>query len=173
MNLKEPPLSSAIEDKIARAVSCCEDFKAQFLKDRTTVDLLAGLENAIQASHHEMQKAAIAALCRECDQKEGGSCCGAGLESRYDAWLLLINLLLGGELPSKRHDRKSCFFLGEHGCLLKARHVICVNYLCKKITDQVDPCKIQGLREKEGIELEILFRMHERIKKTTREWTKS
>ncbi|MBA7644220.1 hypothetical protein ES703_51962 [subsurface metagenome] len=88
--------------------------------------------------------------------------CSMGI--KYDGWLLLINLLLDVRLPKKRHDKESCFFLGEGGCLLKARHVICVNYLCKKITDQIDPHKLNALREKEGVELDILFLLNERLK---------
>lgn len=112
-----------------------------------------------------MTKTGIPEICRKCEKDEGGSCCGAGLEDKYDRWLLLVNLLLGIKLPKNRYDTKSCFFLGEGGCLLKARHVICVNYLCKKITDQIDPHKISVLREKEGIELYALFILNERLKK--------
>jgi hypothetical protein len=43
--------------------------------------------------------------------------------------------------------------------------VICVNYLCNKITDRINPQKLKALREKEGIELDILFRLNERLKK--------
>ena len=56
-------------------------------------------------------------------------------------------------------------FEGAQGCLLLARHVICVNYLCKKITDRIEPLKLQTLREKEGMELEYLFLVYERTKK--------
>jgi hypothetical protein len=42
---------------------------------------------------------------------------------------------------------------------------MCVNYLCKKITDRVDSQKIRALREKEGRELDTLFRLHEQIKR--------
>jgi hypothetical protein len=96
--------------------------------------------------------------------KEGGSCCGAGLENRYGAGLLLINLLLQTTLPQARYDENSCYFLGEKGCLLKARHAICVNYICSKISHELDPVLLGLLREKEGVELEAVFRLNEKIK---------
>jgi hypothetical protein len=46
--------------------------------------------------------------------------------------------------------------------------VICVNYLCKKVTDHIDAEKIAALQGKEGVELELLFHLQERIKKKIR-----
>jgi hypothetical protein len=165
MNIKKVTLSSPIEEKIAWAEEYYRRFRGQFLKDRSIVDLLNELKKAVHDSHSEMTGAGIAKICRECEQDEGGSCCGAGLENRYDWELLLINLLLDVNLPQKRHDPESCYFLGKTGCLLQARHVICINYVCKKITDLIDPRKLNKLREKEGEELNTLFLLHERIKK--------
>ena len=103
--------------------------------------------------------------CLSCEVDDGGSCCGAGLEDKYDGVLLLLNLLLGVRLPRKRFESRSCYFLGEKGCLLLARHVICVNYLCRRITERVDPQRIASLRTKEGAELELLFHLYEGIRK--------
>jgi len=52
-----------------------------------------------------------------------------------------------------------------------ARHIICINYLCKNVTDQVDPCRIATVREKEGEEVNALFVLHERIKTVLKQWT--
>lgn len=154
----------SIEEKIDWAEKYYKVFSGSLIQDKPIVDYLTRIEDAIQTSHKEMRETGILDICRDCEKNEGGSCCGAGLENKYDGWLLLINLLLDVRLPKKRHDKESCFFLGEGGCLLKARHVICVNYLCKKITDQIDPHKLNALREKEGIELDILFLLNERLK---------
>jgi hypothetical protein len=119
-----------------------------------------------------MAHAGIMEFCKLCAQKDGGSCCGIGLENRYTGTLLLINLLLGHSIPTRRSDPSDCFFLGKAGCGLLARQVICINYLCKKITDQIDPQNMAPLREKEGIELGLFFHLNERIKKilvTTKE----
>jgi hypothetical protein len=169
MNTQKVNLSSPIEEKIARAEEFFRRFSGQLLKKKAIVELLNNVKTAIHAAQKEMTGAGIAEICRQCEEDEGGSCCGAGLENRYDWELLLINLLLGIDLPHKRHDAESCFFLGQTGCLLQARHVICINYVCKKITDLIDPQKIHKLREKEGDEVKFLFLLHEQVKKISME----
>jgi hypothetical protein len=158
-------LQSAIEEKIAWAQDLHRRLRRKLLQDPTVAQLLDDLRTAIQDSHREMVRAGVAAVCAECEEKGGGSCCGAGLENHYSGLLLLINLLLDVPLPTRRRDPASCFFLGGGGCRLLARHVLCVNYLCKKITDHVDPDKLRSLREKEGVELELLFLLNECIHK--------
>ena len=169
MKTRRLSLTSPIEEKIAWAENCYERFGSKFSRDRTTVDLIDRLKMEVQSSHEERTAAGIVRLCRECEQSEGGSCCGNGMENNYDGWLLLINFLLNVRLPKKRHDPKSCFFLGKEGCVLPARHAICVNYLCKKITDRIDPLALKALREKEGKELNTLFFLHENVKKICRD----
>ena len=139
------------------------------LEDRGVGDLLKRLYAAIEKSRQAMVAAGIADECRQCERHEGGSCCGAGLENKYTGTLLLINLLLGIKIPSKRTDPSNCYFLGNEGCRLLARHVICVNYLCRKITDRIDPKGTALLREAEGRELDLLFRLNEHIKEILRE----
>ena len=168
MKTKEIALSSPIEEKIAWAQHCYENFREQLIHEKSIVDYLATLECSVLASHKEMREVGILEICRACEKVEGGSCCGRGLENKYDGWLLLINLLLNVDLPKKRHDRRSCFFLGDTGCLVKARHVICVNYLCNQVTTQLNPHKLSALREKEGEELKILFLLQERLKRVLR-----
>ena len=166
MDSKDISISSPIEEKIAWAEACYQKSGTQLLGDKTVANLLDRTERAIHASHAEMKKTGIIALCEECEQEEGGSCCGAGMENRYDGRLILINLLLDVNIPQTRRDSKSCYFLGEEGCLLQARHVICINYICRKITDRIDPIKINALREKEGEEVNLLFLLHEHVKKS-------
>lgn len=160
MRIKDP-----VEEKVAWAESYYWRFKERFSMDKGVLDHLGRLRNAIEASRREMERLGISDICSECEKSEGGSCCGAGVENRYDSRLLLINLLLNRGLPKTRYDEKSCFFLGEAGCLLYARHVICINYLCKKITTRIDPQEIRVLREKEGRELESLFLLYEGVKR--------
>ena len=168
MQRDEISLESPIDAKIAWAEKRYHDVMGRLLGDQEIVELLDKLKVAIHASHKEMAEAGVVDACRDCEEREGGSCCGAGLENRYDGSLLLINVLLGVQLPRQGYDPSSCFFLGEQGCLLLARHVICVNYLCKKVTDHIDAEKIAALQGKEGIELELLFHLQERIKKEIR-----
>ena len=166
LNQKEISLSSPIEEKIAWAHWCYDEFGSNLLKDEKISELLVRLKNALRQSYSQMSKTGIVDICSKCEREEGGSCCGAGLENKYDGWLLVINLLLGASLPNNRPAPGNCYFLGKNGCMLKARHVICVNYVCKKINDQVEPGAINELRENEGEELNSLFLLHELVKKT-------
>lgn len=170
MILKKTSLSNPIDEKIAWARYCYKEFGYDLLKEKKLVDLLEHLKAAVLASRKEMAKTGIVELCRRCEQEDGGSCCGAGLENKYNGWLLLINLLLGVNLPETRQQTNSCFFLRTNGCLLMARHVICINYLCKQITSLFDPLRILEMREKENEEVKTLFLLNENIKPVLRQW---
>ena len=165
----EPPISSLIEVKIDWAKECYSNFGREFNKDHMVSCLLKSLESAIAESRSIMIKSGLSALCEQCEVEEGGSCCGRGLEDRYSACLLLINLMLDASLPERRYDESSCFFLDQKGCQLKARHAICVNYICSKIKHLLNPDLLKLLKESEGIELESVFRLNERIKVLLRE----
>ena len=165
MTVRDVPIESPIEEKIAWAKNCYETHGTDLLQDEEVGLLLKRLKDAIHASRREMAQVGIIEYCSLCDRADGGSCCGAGLENKYTGILLLINLLLDHLIPNRREDPSACFFLGREGCGLLSRQVICINYLCKKITDQIDPQKIAPLREKEGLEVELLFHLNERIKK--------
>lgn len=156
-------LSDPIEAKIAWAVARFREHGTRLRADATAVELLERLRPATEASHRAMASAGIVDLCATCERDEGGSCCGAGLENRYDGVTLLINLLLGAELPDRQRDPASCFFLGADGCLLSARDVICVNFICTKISGEVSLDRLGPLRECEGVELETLLALHSHV----------
>jgi hypothetical protein len=158
-----PPLNRPIAEKIAWACRCYQEARDVFLEERVVGNLLDRLEEAVSASRREMTVSGVVAACRRCEEQDGGSCCGAGIEDHYSSLLLLVNLLLGARIPEQRLDPSSCWFLGPSGCSLRARHTLCVNYLCKKATEGKDPLKITALRAHEGIELECLFHLQERI----------
>ena len=157
-------LESNIRDKITWATTCFNRKKSLLLKDKKIGELLPLLDKAIIASREEMENIGIVDECRHCEEKEGGACCGSGIENKYSGILLLINLLLGTILPQTQYIKDSCYFLGKKGCVLKAKHVICINYICKKISDKTAPETLTPLREKEGVELDLLFLLNERIK---------
>lgn len=164
----EVSLDSPIGEKIAWAIQVYQDSSRRLLGDEKVGELLERLDHAIDASHWEMADSGVVELCRLCDEEEGGSCCGAGIENRYSSILLLINLLLGGTLPLSPLSPSNCHFLGETGCRLRARHVLCVNFACKKITQRLQPAQLRPLRGKEGHELECLFFLNEQLKKILR-----
>jgi hypothetical protein len=165
MDLGEPSLECPVERKILWARDILDRRKRALLGDEQVTQWLSTLEQAIHRSRQTMSEAGIADLCRTCEVQEGGSCCGAGIEKHFGSTLLLLNLLMGASIPQRRYDPLSCFFLSEKGCRLIARHVLCVNFLCDKITSRVPADKIACLREKEGIELNLHFFLQERIRK--------
>ena len=164
IQIRDISIESSIGEKVRWAENCYRSKKDMLLGDTNIKELLSQFKEAAFASHRLMTETGLESICRGCEEIEGGSCCGSGMENRYSGVLLLINLLLDRKLPERRQDPQGCFFLGKTGCLLLARHVICVNYLCKKITDLIDTGYLTDLREREGFELKILFLLYERIK---------
>lgn len=158
-----------ILNKIQAAEALLSANKALFLSDSHLTSLLFRLESAITASHKAMVMAGIVEICRRCDEERGGSCCGDGMERHYDQWLILTNLLLGVDVSHDRQDPRACFFLGRKGCILRARHTICINYLCSDITKSVDPDLVSQLKIREGEELSLLFHTIEHLKRIVRE----
>ena len=164
----EPPLEAPVEAKTAWAEACFERERSRIAGDRSLAELLKALKGAVHRSREHMLRTGIVEWCRGCEEKEGGSCCGAGLEKHYSGMLLLINLLLGVALPRQREDPSSCFFLSSTGCRLLARHVLCINYVCNKITSRIKPDQLAALREAEGEEILCLFHVNEKLKNLIR-----
>ncbi|RLI78333.1 hypothetical protein DRP07_11180 [Archaeoglobales archaeon] len=125
--------------------------------------LLLELDKSIQESKTIMDETGITDACKECGEF---SCCGKGIEERFEVTTLLINLFLGVELS--KGDAEGCYFLTRSGCSLKAREVICVNYLCEKIYRKLKPEDLITVQEVCGRELDILFLLSERIKEKIR-----
>ena len=119
--MHEITINSTILDRIEWAEQCYDVLGSQFIGDEKIRNLLTLYKNAIMSSSREMVKTGLVEKCRDCEERDGGSCCGKGLENHYSGVMLLINLLLGRKLGKERYDAKGCLFLGENGCnLLKA-----------------------------------------------------
>ena len=73
MNIKEITLSSPIEKKIHWAEHCYKSFSGTLIQDKTIVDYLTRIEDAIQASHKEMGETGILDICTDCEKNEGGT----------------------------------------------------------------------------------------------------
>jgi len=160
--------SSSVQEKIGRAhklYTICGDSLRQ---DPSIRSLLRRLQDRIENTRKTMVDFGVFAECKHCEEEQGGSCCGAGIENRYGPVLLLVNLLLGSSLPTQIRSRNSCYFLGEHGCLLTARHVLCVNYICDILQKKLAREELIGLQSCAGEELDTLFFLHEEIKKHLR-----
>jgi hypothetical protein len=163
-NLNIKHSKNSIEYKIELAYHLQANFGQELLQDKEIQDQLFHLDQNIGATWKEMISIGVVRECRDCAAKEG-SCCGTGMENSYDKVLLLINLLLGRTFPSQAYDSNSCYFLGENGCLLRAREVICVNYLCQRISRNIEKEKLIHLQKIAGQELNSLFMLEQHIKK--------
>lgn len=163
-DLRGPALDRPIEEKVAWADERFRGYGDRLRQDPVLAGLLGRFETAAAFSRRRMRETGVEAFCRDCERLEGGSCCGKGIEDRYSAVLLLINRLLNRPLPRARWDSAGCFFLGPKGCVLAARHVICINYLCGRITRSLSPTTLEPLRTCEGAEIQTLFLLEERVK---------
>lgn len=154
-----------ITEKISWAKDVFSRFGAKILGDEGLKPLLDRYRAATFETVSCMQQIGVSGVCRHCAVHEGGSCCGKGIEDRFDGVLLLVNLLLGGRLPASRWDPEGCWFLGERGCTIPARHVICINYLCRRIKDQIPSDSLRMLEERIGQEADCAFFLEEALKR--------
>ena len=160
------PLS--IEEKIEQAHTLLNTCGSSLTEDPSIHTLLKKLRECIDNTNQRMLKLGVVAECKHCEEQEGGSCCGTGIENKYDVELLLVNLLLEASLRDQQSSQNSCYFLGEKGCKLTARHVLCVNYICEKLQRKLTREELIELQTGAGEELDNLFFLHEAIKKRIR-----
>jgi hypothetical protein len=158
-----------IDEKITLAGQLLRRWGGALRADSLISARLKELAAKIEASAGASVGSGVALECGRCEKEDGGSCCGAGIEDRYTPELLVINLLLGVTLPEPPNLPESCYFLGEGGCILRARDIICVNYLCLRLQKTISPEKLARLQEANGSELEVLFLLHDRIRNFIRQ----
>jgi len=151
-----------MEQKVRNVKRKFSVMKDALLQNDGVRALLDKLDSAIKASRRCMVELGVVEICRECAM-EGNCCCRKWVENEYGEEILLVNLLLGVELPSRRAIPDACFFLTSTGCMLKAREVICVDFLCDRIK-RIGHENIVKLQNIEGEELETLFLLEEKIR---------
>ncbi len=153
-----------MEEKIKNARMLYELHGAGLLAEPHISSLLQEYREAVNQSWQAMDRHGVVEQCTDCAVNDGGSCCGKGIEEKFDSVLLLINLLLETEIPGERSDETGCWFLGERGCLLVARHVICINYMCKRLYEELDTSDIHAVQQAMGVETDLVFMLEQRIK---------
>lgn len=126
--------------------------------------LLYELKNYIKFAEKERYESGMAQICAQCAM-ENKACCGSEIELKYSPELLTINLLYGISLPKKGEIGGMCFFLKERGCCLFARDVFCINFICDRIRTELPINKIKKLKELEGLQLNLQFKIEEILKK--------
>lgn len=122
-------------------------------RDSSISEHLSAYLKRITATNTLMRQSQIVDTCAACAEEKAGSCCLQEVEEWYDPILLLINLLMGAELPDFRELPGHCLFVGRKGCKLIARYAFCVNYLCPRLKDLLGPAKTQYLNTVAGEEL--------------------
>ncbi len=154
----------SMEAKIENARALFGAVGPELLKEPGILSLLNQYREAVNESWQAMDEHGVVTECTDCAVNDGGSCCGKGIEEKFDSVLLLVNLLMETDIPSERQDPTGCWFLGEKGCLLLARHVICINYMCRRLYDRLSEHNIHSVQQAMGRETDLLFMLEQRIK---------
>ncbi len=173
-NSKEKGWKNATKDeevveRIKKAKELYELYGKQLKQE--FVEELGRLDRAIERTQRFMRVTGLPELCKECAEK-GKCCCRPWVADLFDEYDLLLNCLLGVELPEEREVEGLCFFVGKKGCRLKVRQVICVDFLCPEAERLLGEKEIE-LREIEGEELELAFILKEKVKKKLEELTEA
>jgi hypothetical protein len=153
-----------IADHIGTALHLREMCGQSLMRDREICTLLAGLDLQIAATQSAMVRTGIVKECADCAVNGEGTCCGARTGHKCGNVLLLVNLLMGKTLPSTPADTNLCHFLTKEGCVLKARHVICVNFVCQRLRDALPHSSLCDVQDIAGGEIDTLFVLEERIR---------
>ena len=69
--------------------------------------------------------------------------------------IIFVNLLLGVKVPEERKLEKSCLFVGEHGCRIKARFKTCIHHLCPAIINSLSDYDLFRLRAITSHEIKV------------------
>jgi hypothetical protein len=155
-----------ISEKIRVAQDLFNIWGDHLRRDTKIRGLLEAWREKATLSREVSEAVGLLAACKRCDEEEGGSCCGAGIENRYSPHLLLINLLLGKTLPVERRFADSCHFLGTDGCELSARDILCINYLCAGVQKSLAHEDLIRLQTATGEEMDTVFLLHEAVKQS-------
>jgi hypothetical protein len=155
-----------IEEEIIRA----KRLYARYGEALTNHDGLGALfemyRSAIRTTQEVMNQLGVVETCSVCACEGSGSCCFQGVEEWYDHVLLLINLVLGRQIPEFREVSIGCLFVGSRGCKLMARHSFCVNYICPSLKDSIKTTYMGKLLSVSGDELYCGWE----LEKSIREW---
>jgi hypothetical protein len=126
---------------------------------------LIRLDQEIEATQKEMAAIGVIKECADCAINGEGTCCGSRTGHKCSSILLFINLLLGRTLPAVPDNIHLCHFLTKQGCALRARDVICVNFVCQRLRENIPHKDMARLQDIAGGEINILFLLEEYIKR--------
>lgn len=152
-----------LKETLASAKELYQKYKEIWQKDPRLQTLLQEFQKGLRESEEAYRQTQASALCLTCAQ-EDRSCCRRGMELEVSRELLILNLLLGTTLPSRRRYSRGCFFLGENGCLLTARPILCRNFFCPWFQQKMPLQKLRYLQEKQERECVALFQILDHLR---------
>jgi len=131
--------------------------------------LLEELNASIVDSWKLMKELGVIDICSACANVKAGGCCHYGIETCYTNMIILMNLLLGVKIPEQRTLENNCLFVGEHGCLLKARFKTCIHHLCPEIKKSLSEYDLFRLRANTSYEIKLGVQTESAIRDWIRE----
>ena len=158
---------NTIQNIIVSAQEIHRTFGETLRRDMELCVLLQKLSEKIESTKEAMLSTGIVRECADCAKNGEGTCCSARTASKCSSILILINLLLGITPVTQTSAPDLCALLTEKGCSLGARPVICVNFTCPRLRENIPHEEIIRVQEIAGEELDALFIVEEYIKKKT------
>ena len=149
----KPPQEAKLLREIREARTLFDRFGHTLSHRADMARLLSLYREAIEETQNLMHQLGVAASCTACAGEEPGGCCFEGIEAGYDRILLLINLLMGCNIPDSREIAGNCLFVGMKGCNLQARYYYCVHYFCPALQTTLGPDAKHELQVVVGKEL--------------------
>jgi hypothetical protein len=154
-----------IEKKLEKAEQAFRLYGNWILEEKEISSLLKEHRKAIENTWRIMKELNIPEACSRCAEKDPGGCCFEGVETWYTPVQLLINMLMGVNIPMSSMFDGICAFAGEKGCLLLSRNAFCINFLCDKIKKHRSREDIDILNSSAGKEIDCGIRLENAITK--------
>lgn len=139
--------------EIALAQEIYHSLGSEILADEALAAKLAAYRAAITKTYEAFAVSGVGGFCAACAGRDQISCCFDGAEWWFGHRLLLLNLLMGVELPTSREVADQCLFLGAKGCKLIARFGICINFFCPDLREHIGAAQTKVLRKHGGDEV--------------------
>jgi len=158
-------ITNDIAHNIKLAHDLFKSLDSQLHNDEKFTTLLLKLDRAIDTTHQYMDMYGISSECADCSLYGNDTCCGKRTGFQCDPIILFLNLKLGCPLKVQDTSPHLCSFLSEEGCSLRVRPILCVNFICKRLRDNIPHQKLVKLQMVAGEELDTLFLLENCIKK--------
>ncbi|WP_297056896.1 hypothetical protein [Thermosulfurimonas sp.] len=166
-----PDPTRLIQEKMAVAEELYTLWGESFLGDPEIPELLEHYRRAVEHSNRTMEQAGTFRECYLCTVEEGQGCCKIGLENECTVLILLLNRLLGVELPREREVPGRCFFVGPLGCKILARPMLCRDYFCRRHYARIPEETMARVTAVLNQELVLLYRITSLLRARLEFWT--